>query len=97
MATEKGQEFINKYKGTDCLRSSWEMMYKKGHITLEEFAECANLTTEEIEEYKNKIDNCSEKQPKTLDDLTKENEQLWETVQFLLKNNGFIPKEADNE
>lgn len=29
---------------------------------------------------------------KTNEDLTKENEQIWETVEFLLKNTGFIPE-----
>ncbi len=47
MASEKGQEFIAKYKDTDCLKSIWEVVYKKGHITLDEFTEYANLTEEE--------------------------------------------------
>lgn len=81
MATEKGQEFINKYKGTDCLKSSWEMMYQKGHITLDEFAECAKLTEEEKEEYKKQIDICEEDRPKTNEELT---EELLETKKLLV-------------
>lgn len=60
MATEKGIEFIKKYKGTNCLKSSWEMMYRKGHITLDEYAECAELTEEEKAEYEKQIDICDE-------------------------------------
>ena len=72
MATTKGQEFINKYKGTDCLKESWKIMYSKGHITLDEFAECANLTDEEKDEYSEKqIDICPDNKP-TLDDLIAE-------------------------
>lgn len=89
MATEKGKDFINRYKDTDCLRSSWELMYKKQHITLEEFVEYANLTEEEKAEY-GQI-NIS---LKSNEELTKENEQLWETIEFLLKNTGFIPAEG---
>ena len=55
MATTKGTDFINKYKGTDCLKSSWELMCKKGHITLDEFVECAKLTEEEKKEYEQQI------------------------------------------
>lgn len=44
------------------------------------------------------IDICSEK-PKTLEeqvkDLQKEKEQLWETVQFLLKKTGMIGDEKN--
>ena len=65
MATTEGKEFINKYKGTDCLKCSWEIMYNKGHITLEEFAECAELTEQEIANYKEKqIDICTLKKQK---------------------------------
>lgn len=31
---------------------------------------------------------------KTAEELTNENKQLWQIVEFLLKNTGFIPKEA---
>lgn len=95
MATSKGKEFIDKYKGTDCLKYSWEMMYQKRHITLDEFIECAGLTEEEKEEYQKQIDICPEPKSKTLEELTKENEQLWETVQFLLKKTGMIGDDED--
>lgn len=46
--------------------------------------------------YKQKqIDICPEPKPKTLEELTKENEQLWETVQFLLKKTGMIGDEKN--
>lgn len=32
-------------------------------------------------------------QTKTVEELTKENQQLWQTVEFLLKNTGFISSE----
>lgn len=59
-------------------------------------------TEEEITEWKQsqQIDNCSEEpQIKTNEQLTKENEQLWETVQFLLKKTGMIgdDKNATNQ
>lgn len=73
MATTEGKEFINKYKGTDCLKCSWEIMYNKGHITLEEFAECAELTEQEIANYKEEQnDICLEDRPKTNEELTEE-------------------------
>lgn len=31
---------------------------------------------------------------KTTEELTKENEHLWETIEFILKNTGFIPSEV---
>lgn len=57
------------------------------------------LTAEEVyQEYlKNKdkqIDNCSEPTEKErIEQLEKEKEQLWETVQFLLKKVELIPRE----
>lgn len=38
-----------------------------------------------------KIDNLT--QIKTAEELTKENEQIWQIVEFLLKNTGFITNE----
>lgn len=46
------------------------------------------------EEMTQQIDICTDK-PKTNEELTKENEQLWETVQFLLKKTGMIGVEAN--
>lgn len=43
------------------------------------------------EDYIKQIDNCSEPTEKErIEQLEKENEQLWETVQFLLKKTGMI-------
>lgn len=40
------------------------------------------------------IDTCSTKTvEERLEEAEKENKQLWETVEFLLKNTGFIPGE----
>ena len=55
-------------------------------------------TAEQVyQEWKNRkqIDICPEPKPKTLEELTKENEQLWETVQFLLKKTGMIGDEKN--
>lgn len=61
MATEKGQEFINKYKGVGILRETWLVMYRKRHITLEELNECIELTEEEKQALKDEqIDICPE-------------------------------------
>lgn len=46
------------------------------------------------EEPLKQIDNCSEPSPKTNEQLTEENSQLWETIEFLLKNIEIIPKET---
>ena len=53
-------------------------------------------TEEEIKEYKQaqQIDNCSSK-GKTLEELTKENEQLWDMVNLLLKKTGMIGADED--
>ena len=57
------------------------------------------LTADEVyQDYlKNKdkqIDICPTKE-KTLEELTKENEQLWQTVEFLLKKTGMIGDEKN--
>ena len=69
----------------------------------ESFKEIRNPFTGELimtseEHYKNyleqkQIDNCSEP-TKDNETLTKENGQLWETVEFLLKQVELIPKEV---
>lgn len=52
------------------------------------------ITEKEYQEYlSNKIDTCLE-EIKSNELLTKENEQLWETVEFLLKQVELIPKEV---
>lgn len=53
-------------------------------------------TEEEIEKWKedDKIDNCLD-QTKTNEQLTVENNRLWDTVNFLLKDGGFVPKESE--
>ena len=59
MATDKGIDFINKYKNTDVLKETWLVMYRKGHITLNELEECIELTEEEIAKLKKEqIDIC---------------------------------------
>lgn len=78
MASEKGQEFIAKYKDTDCLKLIWEVVYKKGHITLDEFTEYANLTEEEKAKHE-QIDNCIP--PPTNEEL---NNQLIQTQKLCL-------------
>ena len=81
MASEKGLEFISKYKGTDVLKETWLVMFRKGHITLDELAECIELTGEEIQALKDEqIDNCS-KEIKTNEQLQNE---LLETQKMLL-------------
>lgn len=81
MATEKGQEFINKYKGVGVLRETWLIMYRKRHITLEELSECIELTEEETQALKDEqIDICPEPTP-TNEEL---NNQLIETQKLCL-------------
>ena len=92
MATSKGRDFIDKYKNKGVNKDTWFIMYRKGHIELDELVDCVELTDKEVQELKNEqIDNLPK--IKTNEELTKENEQLWETVEFLLKNTGFIPSE----
>ena len=69
MATGKGQEFIDKYKMQGVGKETWLIMYRKGHITLDELCECIELTDAEVEQFKNEqIDICPSPSP-TLDDL----------------------------
>lgn len=50
-------------------------------------------TAEEVyQDTQKQIDNCTGKQPKSNKELTKENDELWETVEFLLKQVDLIPK-----
>lgn len=58
------------------------------------------LTGEEVykkwlDDKDKQIDICPEPKPKTLEELTKENEQLWQTVEFLLKKTGMIGDDED--
>ena len=53
------------------------------------------LNDRKLEKIAEQIDICHEDKPKTLEELTKENEQLWETVQFLLKKTGMIGDDED--
>ena len=62
------------------------------------FAATKDMTAQQrYEQYLNdkQIDICPEPKSKTLEELTKENEQLWETVQFLLKKTGMIGDEKN--
>lgn len=69
--------------------------YVKSRLVNDKWVEGA--TEEDIYEWKKsqQIDICHEPKPKTLEELTKENEQLWETVQFLLKKTGMIGDDED--
>ena len=73
MATTKGQDFMGKYKNKGVNKDTWLIMYRKGHIDLEELADCIELTDEEIEQLeKEQIDICP---PKTLEERVEELEQ----------------------
>ena len=84
--TVQGKYFIEEYKKGNVMDESMQVLYEKGHISKDEYAEVVGK-----EPQQKQIDICStNKKEKTLKELTEENEQLWQTVEFLLKKIGII-------
>ena len=92
---------IDKLLENTCIPKEWLKdcyVDDNGNIFVPTYAKDNKLLKTGYEVYtetKKQIDICPEPKPKTLEELTKENEQLWETVQFLLQKTGMIGDEEN--